>query len=404
MKHPVDIHPVAVRVEALSKRYESGGKENWALRDVSFEVQRGEVLGIIGRNGAGKSTLLKLLCRIVQPTSGRAEYFGRLTSIIEIGTGFHHDLSGRENVFMSAALLGLPKERIKELYPHIVEFSGLEQEMDLPVKHYSSGMYLRLAFSVALHCDIDILLLDEVLAVGDANFRRKCYAKIRALRDQQKAIILVSHHMESILEFCDRCLLLENGNVLAAGPAEAVVDHYLELSAKEESDHTSYTPLRDEPLIRSEALAELHNESVSLRSLTFTMQPESADQRIYTDTEIHLRFTCEKRTSDDSFELTCYLKNLNEIRVLMDSFSMRRNYKPQAMPAGTYQVECTIPANLLSRGIYSLGLILGQNDVFSREVEEVARFKVYPQQEVNWNHAAASVIRPHLDWKITPLD
>jgi ABC-type glutathione transport system ATPase component len=206
--------------------------------------------------------------------------------------------------------------------------------------------------------------------------------------------------MESILEFCDRCILLENGQLIANGSSETVVDQYLELSDMDSGELREVKPADDTPHVRKENLRGLQNESVTVNSLRFWWEPLTTPPRLYTDTAIHLVFTCEKRTSDDSFELTCYLKNLNEIRVLMDSFSMRRNYTPKPMAAGVYEVECIIPANLLSRGIYSLGVILGRNDVFSKEVEEVARFKVYPQEEVNWNHAAASVVRPHLEWKI----
>ena len=216
-------------IDALTKTFQKEGKPLYALNNVSFRLNKGEVLGVIGRNGAGKSTLLKVLSQITSPSSGEIVYEGQLTSIIDIGTGFHADLSGEENIYLSAQLLGYSRKEIKELYDQIVDFSGLHDFMQMPVKHYSSGMYLRLAFSIAFHSKISILLLDEVIAVGDTDFKRKCYAKIKELKARGVAIILVSHHLELIVEQCDRCLLLDDGEVLLKGNPLDVVNRYYEL-------------------------------------------------------------------------------------------------------------------------------------------------------------------------------
>lgn len=202
--------------------------EFWSLRDVSFEVRRGEVFGIIGRNGAGKSTLLKILSRITPPTTGRVEIAGRVASLLEVGTGFHPELTGRENIFLNGAILGMRRAEIVKVFDEIVEFAGISNFIDTPVKRYSSGMYVRLAFAVAAHLDPEILILDEVLAVGDAGFQRKCFAKMDEIaRSNHKTIIVVSHGMGTITSMCNRAMLLEQGCLIEIGAPVAVVEKYL---------------------------------------------------------------------------------------------------------------------------------------------------------------------------------
>jgi lipopolysaccharide transport system ATP-binding protein len=198
----------------------------WALKDVSFEVMPGEVLGVIGPNGAGKSTLLKVLSRIVEPTSGRVELYGRVASLLEIGTGFHPDLTGRENIYLNGAVLGMKRREIDRQFDEIVAFAELERFLDTAVKRYSSGMYLRLAFAVAAHLNPEILIVDEVLAVGDASFQRKCMGKIDDVTRSGRTVIFVSHHMNVITKLCENAILLKDGHVRKRGPAHLVVDHY----------------------------------------------------------------------------------------------------------------------------------------------------------------------------------
>jgi homopolymeric O-antigen transport system ATP-binding protein len=244
----------AIRVESLSKQYDLGAayrrsdmlreqlthglrswlsrsrprheRTIWALRDLSFSVVPGEVFGVIGRNGAGKSTLLKVLSRITHPTSGRIEVNGRVASLLEVGTGFHPELSGRENVFLNGAILGMSKAEINRKFDEIVAFAELGQFIDIPVKRYSSGMSVRLAFSVAAHLEPDILLLDEVLAVGDESFQQKCFETFASFREERKTIVLVTHTLELIRRFGDRALLLSGGHVQALGPPEDVIERY----------------------------------------------------------------------------------------------------------------------------------------------------------------------------------
>ncbi len=205
------------------------GEEIWALRDVNFNVEQGEVLGIIGRNGAGKSTLLKILSRVTAPTSGRVRVKGRVASLLEVGTGFHPELTGRENVYLNGAILGMNRREIARKFDEIVDFSGVEKFIDTPVKRYSSGMYVRLAFAVAAHLEPEILVVDEVLAVGDAEFQKKCLGKMGEVAQEGRTVLFVSHNMGAIEKLCPRAILLDSGTLSKAGPATDVIFHYLYL-------------------------------------------------------------------------------------------------------------------------------------------------------------------------------
>ena len=201
----------------------------WALKEINFEIKKGEVLGIIGRNGAGKSTLLKILSRTTSPTTGTVKIKGRVASLLEVGTGFHPELSGRDNVFLNGAILGMTKKEIERKFDEIVDFSGVERYIDTPVKRYSSGMYVRLAFAVAAYLEPDILIVDEVLAVGDESFKQKSLEAFMSFRKKGKTILYVSHSLESIKELCDRALLLHKGRIQSIGPPAAVVDAYMKV-------------------------------------------------------------------------------------------------------------------------------------------------------------------------------
>lgn len=199
----------------------------WALKDVSFEAMPGEVIGIIGRNGAGKSTLLRVLARITKPTGGEIDIYGRLGTLLEIGTGFHPELTGRENIFINGTILGMKVSEIKRKFDEIVAFSEIERFLETPVKHYSSGMYLRLAFSIAAHFEPEVLLMDEIIAVGDINFQEKCFAKMRAVSREGRTVFLVSHNLDSIQKLCKRVLLLHSGRLCEEQEAEKVIALYV---------------------------------------------------------------------------------------------------------------------------------------------------------------------------------
>jgi lipopolysaccharide transport system ATP-binding protein len=264
----------AVTVEGLSKRYRIGElqsaygtlrdsltssvrriaklehkphyEEIWALRDVSFDVNDGEVFGIIGRNGAGKSTLLKILTRITTPTEGLATIRGHVGSLLEVGTGFHPELTGRENVFMNGAVLGMKRREIVRKFPEIVDFSGVERFIDTPVKRYSSGMSVRLAFAVAAHLEPEIMLVDEVLAVGDAEFQRRCLGRMEELSESGRTVLFVSHQMQSVSQLCDRAIQLSEGSIVDEGPAGEVVARYLQ-TAGGTASHITWPDLESAP-------------------------------------------------------------------------------------------------------------------------------------------------------------
>jgi lipopolysaccharide transport system ATP-binding protein len=217
----------AVRAPFKWTRRKPPAEMVWAVRDVSFEVKPGEIVGIIGRNGAGKSTLLKMLSRITEPTTGAIDLYGRVGSLLEVGTGFHPELSGRENIYLNGAILGMMRTEIARKFEEIVAFAEVEKFIDTPVKHYSSGMYLRLAFAVAAHLEPEILIVDEVLAVGDARFQRKCLDKMRTVGQQGRTVLFVSHNMPAITRLCPRTIMLSGGQVLDDGPSHLVVSAYL---------------------------------------------------------------------------------------------------------------------------------------------------------------------------------
>ncbi|MFK7784694.1 MAG: polysaccharide ABC transporter ATP-binding protein [Crocinitomicaceae bacterium] len=392
-------HQSVMTIDSLTKEFHKDGKPLLALNDVSFDLNKGEVLGVIGRNGAGKSTLLKVLSQITAPSSGEISYEGQLTSIIDIGTGFHADLSGEENIFLSALLLGYSKKEIKELYDQIVDFSGLHDFMQMPVKHYSSGMYLRLAFSIAFHAKISILLLDEVIAVGDTDFKRKCYSKIKELKARGTAIILVSHHLELIVEQCDQCILLDDGKILSKGNPLDIVNQYYEMIEQNEgakirssinvsSKEENFKLLGDFPLI----IEQFTIDSIEIMNL------ENAEV-LTCSSEVNFRFKCTKLVDEGSLDVVLYLVNMNGLRVLIDSYAFRNDYQIQDMKQGKYEIDVTIPSDLLSSGVYRIGVMMCVNRELVKDVESIAKFRVF-LDDSDETRGMGSIVRPKLNWGV----
>jgi len=226
-------------VSVFSARKRNAPDELWALRDVSFSLKEGEVFGIIGKNGAGKSTLLRVLSRITTPTHGSAQIRGRVGCLLEVGTGFHNELSGRENIFLNGAILGMRRGEIQQKFDEIVDFSEIGRFLDTPVKHYSSGMYMRLAFSVAAHLEPEVLIVDEVLAVGDIDFQKKCLGKMDEVKKTGRTVIFVSHQMASVAQLCQRSILLENGSVVLDGPTDLVIERYVDHGKSSSGSYTA---------------------------------------------------------------------------------------------------------------------------------------------------------------------
>jgi lipopolysaccharide transport system ATP-binding protein len=284
-------------------------EEFWALKDISFNVEKGEVIGIIGRNGAGKSTLLKILSQITPPTTGEIKINGRVGSLLEVGTGFHPELSGRENIFLNGAILGMKKSEIVKKFDEIVEFAGIEKFLDTPVKYYSSGMYVRLAFSVAAHMEPDVLIIDEVLAVGDADFQKKCLGKMDEITKKEgRTILFVSHNMEAIKQLCKRCILLDKGEVKMIGETKEIVENYLNVSSIQQV----FTPIKIKE-IDAVVTKIVINESESGR--VFPGKPMKIDIEIEAEHEVD-NIGIQIMISHDDTSGCVFVTNTNTIKGL----------------------------------------------------------------------------------------
>jgi lipopolysaccharide transport system ATP-binding protein len=313
-------------------------EEFWALKDVSFEVKRGEVLGIIGRNGAGKSTLLKILSRITEPTTGRVEIRGRVASLLEVGTGFHPELSGRENIFLNGAILGMGRAEIRRKFDEIVGFSGVEKFIDTPVKRYSSGMYVRLAFAVAAHLEPDILVVDEVLAVGDAEFQKKCLGKMGDVANEGRTILLVSHNMAALENICNRGLLLSNGSVQIEGPVNEVILRYL----REAVSTTGNFPPPKDP------------KDFHIRSISFHDDDGAVIDVVSTWDKVRFRITFYSPRNIPNGAVTFQISTSNaQLLVLSVTFPDHGLIVP--FTEGVQSVDVAIDALPLSAGTYIIG-------------------------------------------------
>ncbi|HYF30611.1 MAG TPA: ABC transporter ATP-binding protein [Chitinophagaceae bacterium] len=312
-----------------------------ALHDVSFTVQEGEILGIIGPNGAGKSTLLKILSRIILPTEGYVRGRGKISSLLEIGTGFHYELSGRENIFISGYMLGMKKHEIRKRFDEIVEFSGVEQFLDTPVKRYSSGMYVRLAFAVAAHLDPDILIVDEVLAVGDAEFQRKCMGKMKEVSSKKgRTILFVSHNMQAITNLCSNALLLQKGKITATGTPAQVVNSYFSAFRNQLWKH-EWQAGDGAP----------GNEFITLQSVELIPELPDGMNQIDIRTPITVRFRFYNKSPDIVLATGLHLYTITE-ECIFDVSSPATVQK-----AGLIEGTCTIPGNFLNDGSYFISII-----------------------------------------------
>ncbi|WP_276133796.1 polysaccharide ABC transporter ATP-binding protein [Polluticoccus soli] len=321
----------------------------WAIKNVNFDVNQGEVLGVVGRNGAGKSTLLKLLSRVTKPTSGSIKIKGRIASLLEVGTGFHPDLTGRENIFLNGAILGMTKAEIAAKFDEIVAFAGVERYIDTPVKRYSSGMYVRLAFAVAAHLQPEILIVDEVLAVGDAEFQKKCIGKMRDVsHNEGRTVIFVSHNMQAVSNLCDRCLLIEQGSVAATGRPDEIITRYLAAGG----EMTEFTEWQGNEGDENGALLatwvrSLANDGVFDTSSEFEV---GVKVQLHRDIEgLILGFWIYSQ--EDSAPLAYILYDDAEDGV------------PPLVKSGVFEKRFIVPANLLSFGNYKIKFDFGIHNI-----------------------------------------
>jgi lipopolysaccharide transport system ATP-binding protein len=318
-----------------------------ALHDVTFDVKRGDVVGIVGRNGAGKSTLLRLLSRITEPTRGHIDLRGRVGSLLEVGTGFHPELSGRENIFLNGAILGMKRHDVRRNFDAIVEFAEVERFLDTPVKRYSSGMYVRLAFAVAAHLETEILVVDEVLAVGDAQFQRKCLGKMQDVsRNNGRTVLFVSHHMPSVLLLCKSAILLENGTVSRQGTTAAIVDRYLGLGVIQSAQHD----------LRPVARALDCRDSARLVSVTLVSDDAASGWKLPFESEIELEFELEVDRSLERLELALALSTATGFEI---ASSLSSHSRPIAdITPGRYSFRARYVSLDLVPGLYQFGVAL----------------------------------------------
>lgn len=366
---------------------DSKSTDFWALKDVSFEVKQGEVLGVIGRNGAGKSTLLKILSRITEPTEGRITIEGRVASLLEVGTGFHPELTGRENIYLNGAILGMHRHEIKAKFDEIVAFAEVEKFLDTPVKRYSSGMYVRLAFAVAAHLEPEILIFDEVLAVGDAEFQKKCLGKMQDVaKGGGRTVLLVSHNMGQLLSICSRAIWLNRGEVMVSGDANQIINRYLSDGADNNGEHTFSKPSQPTPF---------HFTQVTIRN---------AQQEIKANLDVRESFSIEigfvTVAQLNGCEVSLRILNTHGVAIFS---SNRSRFLGENIQPGEHVSRMTIPAEFLMPGDYvvTLGGFRINGEIFAVHerclmftVEEtgshMARYKAYASQ--------VGVVLVHFPW------
>jgi lipopolysaccharide transport system ATP-binding protein len=373
-----------------------GGQEIWALNEVSFSVSPGEVLGIIGRNGAGKSTLLKIISRITKPTRGSVRLRGRVGSLLEVGTGFHSELTGRENILLNGAILGMHRQEIKDKFAEIVEFAEIGPFLDTPVKRYSSGMYMRLAFAVAAHLEPEILLVDEVLAVGDAAFQKKCLGKMGEVSQQGRTVLFVSHNLVALENLCPRAICLHHGKVVAEGNARQVIQAY-QRSYREESAAARRWELVD--------LAP-GNDKVRLRSLA--VAPGNGDlNSLSIDQPFKIQIEFWSRRPDQDLSITLHF--LTEENILAFSTSTMHNADlcGHALGAGVYRAVCQVPAYLLNSGLIRLRLLVVENQTnVICTLDDAMTFELAPsaQNRGAYFGKRPGIMAPMLPWVMTPVE
>jgi len=406
---------VAVQVEAVSKRFRRGefydslrdllpslagrwlslrpkpaeDREFWALRDVSFAVRRGEVLGIVGSNGAGKSTLLKVLAKIIRPTSGMVRIKGRLRALIEIAAGFHPDLTGRENIYLNGAILGMKKAEIDAKFDEIVEFSGISTFLDTPVKRYSSGMFARLGFAVAAHLEPEILLVDEVLAVGDAAFQAKCLGKMREVAGEGRTVLFVSHNMRAVTQLCSRAISLDAGRIVAEGTPEAVVAAYLQRVLAVSGNGTA-------------ELADPKDAPIAVRTVRVCDEKGEIGNVFPRSRPVVIELEGEVRRPGGRYIVAVDIRSMDDVLLFRShSFEQEASYAILA-EAGCFRLACAIPGELLPAGRYLVGVVTAERGV--REFQHdrtTVEFEVFQDQPLRGSDimSAVGVLTPACDWR-----
>lgn len=372
----------------LTKSHNLPIKEFWALKDINFKVKKGEAVGIIGRNGAGKSTLLKILSRITEPTTGHFILEGRVSSLLEVGTGFHMELTGRENIYLNGTILGMKRREIKDKFDEIVAFSGVEKFIDTPVKHYSSGMKVRLAFSVAAHLEPEILVVDEVLAVGDAEFQKKCLGKMEDVTGQGRTVLFVSHNMGAVKKLCNYGILLDEGKIIIKHNVDNVISHYMNVI---ETYHNQKHKL-------------FQNEEISLNAIF--LKDKIGNQRKQFDSLEDIYVTQEIKLKKDivNFKIGIEVVTPLGIKVFSSFHNDRINLSiSNTLTAGNYAVTTIIPRKYFNQGEFHVNVLFGIHRVrWIYELQNVANFSINFSIENPYFSANKrdSILAPMLEWHI----
>ena len=370
------------------------GETIWALKDVNFSAQQGEALGIVGGNGAGKSTLLKIFSQVTSPTSGVVKVKGRIASLLEVGTGFHPELTGRENIYLNGAIMGMSRDEIRRKFDEIVEFSGVEKFIDTPVKRYSSGMYVRLAFAVAAHLEPEILIVDEVLAVGDAQFQKKCLGKMQEVGKEGRTVLFVSHNMHAIQAMCEKVVLLNEGKVAGQGNTQLVVYEYL----------TSKQFLPGDGLETLDKIWESFdeapgNENVKISRVRIIPDLDAFEGLITIKVPLRIEFHYSLCVQIESYGFAMHFRNISGELIFITG-STHENVKP-----GKYKSIGHIPGDFLNSGIYSIEVYFVRdisNVLF--HIADLMVFEVHDvERESGWLGEFPGAVRPKLQWEFEPM-
>ena len=376
----------------LKKNGREDERSIWALMDVSFDVKQGEIVGLIGRNGAGKSTLLKIVSRITEPTSGRVRLRGRVGSLLEVGTGFHPELTGRENIFLNGAVMGMKRSEIALRFDEIVEFAGIGKFLDTPVKHFSSGMYMRLAFAVAAHLDQEILLVDEVLAVGDVAFQKKCMNKVSNISQSGRTVLFVSHNMEAISQICPRVIMLEGGRLVTDGPSDETVRNYLWGTAQNSGEYVYRQDQDEDPpselMIRSVLIK--NSEGMVTTSLD-SRQPFSVEIKYEVFERLPFAWVGFVISSANGVVLLCGIE--------ADQMEFAGPRDP-----GRYHATTTIPARLFNTGNYLLSVLgakrIGGKYTILHELKNILTFQIQLADIGHDFGGRVGIMYPNLEWRM----
>ena len=385
-----------LKIGEENNRAENGGKYIWALKDINLSVKKGEVVGIIGKNGAGKSTLLKLLSKVTRPTTGKIISRGKTASLLEVGTGFHQELSGRENIYLNGAILGMTKMEINDKIDEIIDFSGCYRYIDTPVKRYSSGMFVRLAFAVAAHLEPDILIVDEVLAVGDAEFQKKAIGKMQNIANKGgRTVLFVSHNMTSIKALCNRAVLMENGKIVKGGEPNKIINYYLNTNTK-----VSYFKEWDN------SSRPTSKQNIELKKIWISNKEKKPSKMLNVDEDFYVNIDYKVTEDNSKIGLNVILHDSNQNIISSSINNHEKNFYQQKHLEGLYRSSCLIPGKLFNSGVYYVSIFMfGKNFSDGKLLEHLLKIEIEDGVLVRGDYHGQykGVLRPLFNWETKKL-